>query len=140
MRYFLGLLTLALVGFGGPLNAQEGTAVKEYKYKGETFQLDDSKGCYVAVTYKHLTGYVGVNLGNQATDQSPYVWDTGKNVQNHVTSNGLKLGNSNGPSFEANLDALCATLLREFRTEEAAKTFYPAKYCAEIHDGVKNLP
>ena len=23
MRYFLGLLTVALVGFGGPLNAQE---------------------------------------------------------------------------------------------------------------------
>ena len=41
----------------------EVTAVKEYKYKGETFQLDDSKGCYVAATYKHLTGYVGVNLG-----------------------------------------------------------------------------
>ena len=79
MRYFFGLLTVALVGFGGLLNAQgltenEATAVKEYKYKGETFQLDDSKGCYVAVTYKHLTGYVGVNLGRKATAQHPYAW------------------------------------------------------------------
>ena len=127
MRYFLGLLTLALVGFGGPLNAQEGTAVKEYKYKGETFQLDDSKGCYVAVTYKHLTGHVKVNTGDNRSDQSPYRW----------SENG-----SSGPrnSFKEALDTLCARLLRNFRTEEAAKAFDPAKYCAELHDAVKNLP
>ena len=72
MRYFLGLLTVALVGFGGPLNA------KEYKYKGETFQLDESKGCYVAVTYKHLTGYGGVNLGKKASPKNPYAWGSRK--------------------------------------------------------------
>ena len=51
------------------------TAVKEYKHQGETFQLDDSKGCYVAVTYKHLTGYVGVNLGKKASPKNPYACD-----------------------------------------------------------------
>ena len=138
MRYFLGLLTVALVGFGVPLNA------KEYKYKGETFQLDDSKGCYVEVTYKHLTGYVGVNLGDQATDKNPYAWGIPKE---HVTSSGLKSGRVANASFESNLDALCARLLRTFRAEEARKAveeahkaFDPAKYCAGLHDGVKNLP
>ena len=52
--------------------------VKEYKHKGETFQLDDSKGCYAKVTYKHLTGYVGVNLGDRPSDQYPYAWTTNK--------------------------------------------------------------
>ena len=134
MRYFLGFLAVALVGFGGPLNAQDFT---EYKYKGETFQLDDSKGCYVAVTYKHLTGYVGVNLRSNATDQNPYAWDIGKG---NTTPNGMKSGNSNGRSFKVNLDALCGRLLRDFRTAEAAKMFDHKKYCAELHDGVKNLP
>ena len=70
----------------------EVTAVKEDKYKGETFQLDDSKGCYVAVTYKHLTGYVGVNLGligEKSTDQKPYAWYIDKKL---VTPEGLKTG------------------------------------------------
>ena len=116
------------------------TAVKEYKYEGETFQLDDSKGCYAAVTYKHLTGYVGVNLGNQGTDKNPYVWYTDKRTERYVTPDGLKYGNSSGACFEANLDALCAQLVRDFSTEEAAKAFDPEKYCAELHDAVKNLP
>ena len=128
MRYFLGLLTLALVGFGGPLNAQEGTAVKEYKYKGETFQLDASKGCFVEVTYKHLTGHVEVNTGNNRSDQAPYSW----NVDGS--------GESGIYSFKEALDSLCARLLTNFRTEEAAKVFDPAKYCAELHDAVENLP
>ena len=131
MRYFLGLLTVALVGFGVPLDA------KEYKYKGETFQLDDSKGCYVAVTYKHLTGHVGVNLGRNATAQHPYAWNISS--EGNVTSGGLKAGNRSA-SFEAGLDALCANLLNKFRAEEAHKAFDPAKYCAGLHDGVKNLP
>ena len=29
---------------------------KEYKYEEETFLLDDSKGCYVKVTYKNQLG------------------------------------------------------------------------------------
>ena len=133
MRYFLGFLAVAVVGFGGPLNAQDFT---EYKYKGETFQLDDSKGCYVAVTYKHLTGYVGVNLRSNATAQYPYAWRSGKG---NVTSGGVK-GGRRSASFGAGLNALCASLLDNFRTEEAHKAFDPAKYCAELHDGVKNLP
>ena len=67
-------------------------------------------------------------------------WYTDKRTEKYVTPDGLKLGNSNGACFEANLDALCAQLVREFSTEEAAKAFDPEKYCAELHDAVKNLP
>ena len=42
--------------------------IKEYKYQGETFQLDDSEGCYVTVTYKHLKGHAGVNIRVQRVD------------------------------------------------------------------------
>ena len=118
--------------------------MKEYKHAGETFQLDeDSKGCYVKVTYstaKNITGYIGVNIGVNATDQNPYVWYTDKRIENYVTPEGLKFGNSNGPSFGSNLDALCDQLLREFHTQEAAKTFSHAKYCEELSEAVKNLP
>ena len=114
--------------------------MREYKYKEETFQLDDSSGCYVKATYKNLTGYVGVNIGVNATDQNPYVWYTDKRIENYVTPEGLKFGNGNGPSFESNLDALCDSLLREFHTQEAAKAFNRAKYCEELSEAVKNLP
>ena len=102
--------------------------------------MDDSKGCYVAVTYKYLTGYLGVNLGARATDQNPYVWDTDKRPEYYVTPNGLKYGFSSGTAFEENLDALCNRLLQEIVLEEAAKAFDREKYCAELHDSVKNLP
>ena len=122
----------------------EGTAVKEYKCEGKTFQLDDSKGCYVAVTYEHLTGHVGVNLGDRGTDEHPYTWHTERALANPasdcVTPDGLKFGIITGASFKTNLDALCAQLLLDFRSQEARKAFDPAKYCAELHDAVKNLP
>ena len=35
----------------------------------------------------------------------------------------------------------CALILvRIFRTQEAVKTFDPAKYCKELHAAIKNLP
>ena len=45
--------------------------MSDYEYEGETFKLDDSKGCYVEVTYEGLTGYFGVNIKDNATDQDP---------------------------------------------------------------------
>ena len=46
--------------------------MSNYEYEGETFMLDDSKGCYVEVTYRDLTGYFGVNIRGNGTDQYPY--------------------------------------------------------------------
>ena len=117
--------------------------MKEYKYKGETFQLDDSARGYVAVTYENLTGYVGVNLGTRATDEKPFVWYTAHEVggDNVATSDGLRFGIiSHDASFEANLDALCGQLLLDFRAEEKAKAGGHEKHRAEMHDAVKDLP
>ena len=119
--------------------------VKEYKYEDETFQLDDSKGCYVTVNYRHLTGHVGVNIAANATPQHPYAWLTGSG---YVTPDGvrpgtsitLKPGVSLAAFFNAHIDGLCDQLLKNFRTEEAAKAFDAKKYCAELHGAVKNLP
>ena len=117
--------------------------MKEYKYKGETFQLDHSEKGYVAVTYENLTGYVGVNLGRKATDEKPYAWYAAHEIGGSecVTPDGLKFGIiSPEASFEANLDALCAQLLLDFRAEEKAKELDHEKHRAEMHDAVRSLP
>ena len=111
--------------------------MRDYKYEGETFKLDDSNSGYVEVTYKDLTGYIGVNIGINRGDEQPYVWFTSKYF---VTPDGLTGGNSTGASFKDNLAALCDRLLKNFRTEEAAKAFNTQKYHVKLHEAVKNLP
>ena len=44
----------------------------KYEYQGKTFEINDSEGCYLVVTFKGLGGYVGVNLQGTATE--PYGW------------------------------------------------------------------
>ena len=112
--------------------------MSNYEYEGETFILDDSKGCYVEVTYKGLTGYFGVNISGTGTDQEPYFYYVGG--EEYVTPDGLTSGDCQSPSPEVARAELCADLVRRFRTQEAVKTFDPAKYCKELHDAVKNLP
>ena len=110
--------------------------VKEYKYQGETFRLDDSKGCYVKVTYNNQVGYLGVNL--QGSAQSPYCWwDDGDRP---VTLDGLRFGNSNGVEEEGNLRALCASLLHRHQEAEAHKAFDPKEACHSLHEFVNGLP
>ena len=111
--------------------------MKIYKHRGETFELDDSQGCYVEVTYKTVKGWVGVNLHDTATDESPYSWYTNQGV---VTPDGLRAGNTNGSSFASNLDALCVRLVQDYKTAEAAKALDREKYCHNLHDFVKQLP
>ena len=119
--------------------------MKEYKYQGETFQLDDSEGCYVTVTYKHLKGHAGVNIGSNASTLHPFAWHTGvgrvtpDGVQ-PGTSLALQPGTSLDDFFNEHRDSLCADLLRIIRAEEASKAFEPEKYCTALHDAVKNLP
>ena len=110
--------------------------MKKYKYKEETFKLDDSKGCYVEVTYKGLTGHFGVNISGTGTDQYPYAY---RLTEGSVTPDGIRNG-IQSPSFKDARDEICNILLNRFRTQEAAKTFDRAKYCEELHEAVKNLP
>ena len=109
---------------------------KEYKHQGETFLLNDSKGCYVKVTYKDQVGYLGVNL--QGSAESPYCWwDDGDRP---VTPDGLRFGNSNSVDEEGNLRALCGSLLRRHKQAEARKVFNPKEVCHSLHEFVKGLP
>ncbi len=108
----------------------------EYKYEGETFQLDDSKGCYVEVTYRDQIGYLGVNL--EGTKGTPFVWYS--NRPDVVTPDGMKFGNSNGPDEATNLKALCADLLRLQRQAEAREAFNPEEACKSLHEYVESLP
>ena len=111
--------------------------MKEYKYEGEMFKLDDSKGCYVEVTYEGLTGYFGVRITGTATDQQPYSYYVGG--EEYATPDGLTTG-APSSSFNEARDQICVELLEVFRAQEAAKTFDHAKYCEELHEAVKNLP
>ena len=111
--------------------------MRDYKNKGETFKLDDSNSYYVEVTYKNLTGYIGVNIGRDRGPERPYIWHTNKL---YVTPAGLTAGNSSGISFEDNLKHLCVNLVSTFRTEESAKAFDAEKSCENLHDAVNNLP
>lgn len=109
---------------------------KEYKHEGETFLLDDSKGCYIEVTYENLTGYVGVHLGG--TVDTPYCWWPEKHQW--VTNDGLTNGNSNGKELSTNLDALCRELLRQYQEDEARQKFQPEQACKSLHEFYEKLP
>ena len=106
----------------------------EYKYEGETFLLDDSKGCYVEVTYKDQTGYLGLAFGG--TEDMPYRWSDGRpDHQGYLNS-----GNSSGKDPEKNLQGLCKDLIRRHRVAESRKAFDPEKACETLHEFVGKLP
>ena len=114
--------------------------MSDYEYEGETFKLDDSKGCYVEVTHEGLdglTGYFGVNISGTGTDQYPYSYHVGG--EEYVTPDGTTKG-VRSPSPEDARDQICQILLVSVQERAAAETFDPAKYCKELHDAVKNLP
>ena len=109
---------------------------REYKYDGETFVLDDAKGCYIEATYKDQVGYVGVNL--QGTAEAPYLW--WPEQSRWVTSDGLTNGNSSGGDLASNLRAMCRDLLSRHRQEEARKAFRPKEACKSLHEFAQSLP
>ena len=107
----------------------------EYKYQGETFLLDDSKGCYIEVTYRDQLGHVGVNL--QGTKDAPYAWSV--NRPSRITADGLSSGVSSGPDEESNLLVLCHEMLRLQREAEARKAFNREAACKSLHEFVEAL-
>ena len=107
---------------------------KEHKYQGETFLLDDSKGCYIEVNYRDLVGHVGVHLNG--TNETPYCWYTGTTF---ATADGLTNGNSNGQALSDNLNALCATLLKQYQENAAKKEFQPEQACKRLHEFYEKL-
>ena len=109
--------------------------MQKYIYEGETFLLDDTKGCYIEVEFKDTKMYVGVNL--QGTPNYPYTWGP----DNYVTSDGLSRNYGGGfRNVEETLNSACNTMLNNRREAESRKTFKPEEACEALHDFVKNLP
>ena len=109
---------------------------RKYVFEGEIFRLDDSKGCYVEVTYKDQLGYVGVNL--KGTAKNPYVWWAGDSRP--VEQDGLSFGNSSGLNEKNNLDGVCQELLRRQQQAQDQMAFNQENACKSLHEFVKSLP
>ena len=122
--------------------------MKEFKYDGEPFLLDDSKGCYVAVYHSERkdepVGYVGVAL-SEGTDSNPYAatyWSsTNKNwaYGNQVTPDGLEDGGRMS-SMEAGLEWSCRAYLNDLRELRGRGAFKPEEACEALHKYIGELP
>ena len=108
---------------------------KKYEWQGHLFSIDDSKGCYLEVTYEDQTGYVGVHLNG--TEDAPYCWYPQKHKW--VTPNGLTHGNSAGENLGSNIDELCRVLVANYEKDQAQKAFDPERACENLHGFFKNL-
>ena len=111
---------------------------RQYRYKEEVFELDDSQGCYVKVSYKDKVGYLGVNL-RSGTQDNPYAWWSNPSTS-VITKDGLLGGNVNGGGLEDNLNALCTQVLAEYRQGEAHRALQPEVACQSLHNFLKTLP
>ena len=107
---------------------------KLYKSAGEEFELDDSEGCYIKVTYKDQVGCVGVNL--QGVEGKPYVW---YGELRAATKDGLQYGFSSGLDLQKNLDALCSKLVDQQREADEQAAFKPEDSCQALHEFVQQL-
>ena len=109
--------------------------MQKYDYQGETFLLDDTKGCYIEVEFKGTKSFVGVNL--QGTSDHPYTWGPDK----YVTPDGLSLNYGGGfQTVEQALNNACQSMLNSWRESQARKEFKPEEACEALHNFVKNLP
>ncbi len=108
--------------------------VTKYLFQGEEFEVDDSKGCYLEISYKGEVGYVGVWVNG--TEQGPYGFSTGANT---VSDKGLTGGNVGIPTIESALNSLCGVLLSNYRQTEGRKSFKPDEACEALHDFVQKL-
>ena len=106
--------------------------MKVYKFDGETFELDDSKGCFVTVSYRDEVAYLGVNL-RDGSDRRPFryagAWQTS------AQPDGLASG-SRVATFEDGLVGVCRLLLERQQQLE----FDREKACTALHDETAKLP
>ena len=107
-----------------------------YEYRGVKFEIDDSKGCYLEVTYKDITGYAGVFL--TGTNDTRYSWWVDSSG---LTKDGLTTGTSEGNTMQPNLHAICDWIIADIAKREGQHAFDEkarGQACAELHDFVKS--
>ena len=109
------------------------TSVK-FTFEGKEFNVDESKGCYIEVTYQEQVGFYGVNL--RGTKQNPYCWQTNRSV---VTDDGLKSGNVTNQEPRKNFEDLCRELVKLQERSDAQKAFDKEAACKDLHDFFKEL-
>lgn len=116
--------------------------MKKMNYRGETFYLDDSKGCFIEVKYKSFTGYVGVNLTDSANATSPYAWSIDGRIGTVPNDEGLTSGVPvrGATNVGAAVQKLCEELMRVWQVDEARKVFQPETACEALHEYFKGLP
>ena len=115
--------------------------MKEYKYQGETFLLDDSKGCYVEVTYDKVPDRVGIiAVALRGTKEKPYVRMTMHRgaTNDRLTPNGVD--EEGHGSYESILGQVCSRLINAHREREAKEQFNPEEACHALHEAVSKLP
>ena len=104
--------------------------MKEYRFKGETFQVGNFEGC-LQVVYKGLSGYVGVNLNPGASDRHPFAATT---TPENISANGVMYGNFVGP-FRSVLNRLCTRLVNM----DLGRDFDRERYRQVLNDFVDRL-
>ena len=108
---------------------------KQKEHRGEKFEIDDSEGCYLKVTYGELAGYVGVYL--QGTEDQPYGWGL-SHYGWRVTKDGLQDAN-NVSTIEEGLTRLCDALIREDQQRRGKAAFKPEEACSKVHEFYSRL-
>ncbi len=120
---------------------------KQHKYRGEQFDLDDSKGCYVEAIGRDFVGYVGVNISGSGTTSKPYAWwivPKGSDLPIEVTPDGLNGSHisvgSRDITFLTALNVLLDSMIQRQRDLDDNRTkFDPKKVCDDLHEGFKSL-
>ena len=108
--------------------------ITKYLYQGEDFDIDDSKGCYLEVSYRGEVGYVGVWVNG--TESGPYGYSTSVSM---ISDQGLTGGNVGIRTIDSALNSLCRILISQYEQTEGRKAFKPAEACDALHDFVQKL-
>ena len=122
--------------------------MQEYKFDGEVFLLDDSKGCFVDVYHSvmkdEVIGRVGVAL-DTGTNVQPYAWNY-VHPSTKEWAHGLEvtLAGFRNSSSTSNMDGalaeVCGQYLSALRRMQEREAFNPEAACAALHQYIKTLP
>lgn len=118
---------------------------KEFKHDGETFLLDDSKGCFVEVTYAEHQEYVGcAGVSVDGTEDNPYAAVTistpnGSSRHQAIKDDRIYRGDRTG-DLETAIRKCCTSLIAIRRRDEERKQFDSEAACRNLHEQFENLP
>lgn len=109
---------------------------KTLKHDGYEFQLDDSRGCYVEVSFKgKAVGVVGLNLA-QAEEGKPFSWFP---TTAPAGPEGLQFGNGVYPDVRTALTELCDHTIRQYRQRMESERIDRKAACERLHKEVNEI-